>query len=54
MLVRDRTRGPELLGLGVLFVGRRPLGHGFLHTLQLFDDRMLLVDLDRGGLGLAA
>ena len=35
-------------------VSTRPLGYRFLHTLELFDDRMLLVDLDRSWLRLAA
>jgi hypothetical protein len=35
-------------------VSTRALGYRFLHTLELFDDRMLLVDLDRGWLRLAA
>jgi hypothetical protein len=51
VLVRDRTRG---LRAWSLRFGGGPLGYRFLHTLELFDDRMLLVDLYRGWLRLAA
>jgi hypothetical protein len=51
VLVRDRTRGLRGWSLGFNY---SPLGYRFLHTLELFDDRMLLVYLDRGWLRLAA
>jgi hypothetical protein len=51
VLVHDRTRGPRLRSLGF---GYRTLRYRFLHTLELFDDRMLLVYLYRGWLRLAA
>jgi len=34
--------------------GDLALGYRFLHTLELLDDRVRLVDQDRGGLWLAA
>jgi hypothetical protein len=52
VLVHDRTRG--LRGMSLRGFGDTPLGYRFLHTLELFDDRMLLVDLNRGWLRLAA
>jgi hypothetical protein len=51
VLVHDRTRG--LRGRFLRF-SNPALGYRFLHTLELFDDRMLLVDLYRGWLRLAA
>jgi len=52
VLVHDRTRG--LRGMSRGGFSDSPLGYRFLHTLELFDDRMLLVDLDRSWLRLAA
>jgi len=51
VLVRDRTRGLRARLLGF---GNRALGYRFLHALELFDDRVLLVDLNRGWLRLTA
>jgi hypothetical protein len=57
VLVHDGTRGPGLLSPGIVphpGVRTRTLGYCFLHTLELFDDRVLLVYLDRSWLRLAA